>query len=100
MRYDRKKDRSIWREMNKASYDSRQDLAAKARVRAIVEKFAHQHPGLGEVDTPLLDRYYIRSHFPPKDVLTELAGAEEKKIPFLKIALIVGALYALKHFCL
>lgn len=54
-------------------------------------RLRRRRPGnLGDVE--LLDRYYVRSHFPPRDILTELGETKTKKPKLLLTAIAVLAL--------
>ena len=73
IREDRATIRSI---KSTPKYPSRRSLRASYEVKQIINKFlAQQRSQLGEEN--IEDKYYIESHFPPRDILTELAGLGE-----------------------
>lgn len=84
-----KKRRQFRRQMIKADHASRAALAQARRARRL-QRRKRKRNLLGEAAPvhELVDRYYIRSHFPPRDVLTELGEeSKQKKWPLIPLAI-------------
>lgn len=81
-------------------YESRRSLRSKHDVNQVITKIRRKvnkgntFQGLGE---EIEDKYYIQSHYPPRDVLTEMRGmgqveAKDTKTSWAAIGLIILAL--------
>jgi hypothetical protein len=96
VRINRKEDQKIRKEVAKARYESRASLANKNNVAARIARFgAVSQPGLGGTEVPhsLIDRYYIRNHYPPRDILSELGdNPTSPKNPIIAILVVLGIL--------
>ena len=102
MKYKHREEREIRNDAkNSKYYESRRSLRCKYDVNQIVNKMRRDvnkgstFQGLGEALVE--DKYYIESHFPPRDVLTEMRGmgqteAKETKASWITIGLIILAL--------
>lgn len=99
-RYSRIKDRAIRQEMaNSRPYESRASLRRKYDITQKVNKIrrkVNKGYSFNGIDT-VVDKYYIPSHYPPRDVLTELGQVEAKKskISLLTLAAIILGLVLL-----
>lgn len=104
MKYSHREDREIRRRIRKSlPYESRKKSKAKYAVDQKVQRIAHGLGGLGQ-DEPyiskyaapapthnaLLDKYYIPSHYPSRDILTELGNVSTvSKIPVGIVATVI-----------
>ncbi len=94
MNYRHREDREIRRKIkHTAPYESRHTMRGHYEVNSIVDKFSKGLKGYGAADdsasyvpkfltstgneTELLDKYYIPSHYAPRDILTELGNFGE-----------------------
>jgi hypothetical protein len=89
MKYSRRKDRATrWAISHTPKYESKKSIEKRFRVNEIVQKFAR---GLGAVEEEdIIGKYYIQSHVPPRDILTELRGYGEEED-------IIGKYYIQSH---
>jgi hypothetical protein len=113
VKYSLREDRGIRDTVKRAKpYESKHSIRSRYAVNRVVDKFSSGLGSYGEAkpkapayapkfsaetsnDSQLLDKYYISSHHPPRDILTELGDTNGKKswIPLMVLGVVIFFLF-------
>jgi hypothetical protein len=114
VKYSLREDRDIRNTIKRAKpYESKRSIRSRYDVNRVVDRFSSGLGSYGEEakskapaykpkfsaetssDSQLLDKYYISSHHPPRDILTELGDTSGNKswVPLMVLGIIIFFLF-------
>jgi len=91
MKFNRRDDRDLRQTVKETKpYESRKSIKRRFDVNQVVNNFAKGLDGFGDNHAKLLDKYYMPSHIPTRDILTELSGIPKKSLKTVAIAIAIA----------